>query len=343
MRRLLNTMFVTTQGTYLSRERETVLARKGKEHLFDVPIHTLEGIVCFGRVACSTYLMGLCAERGVALSFVSRSGRLRARVVGGTSGNVLLRREQYRRADDVEHSKEISRAVVVGKVANCRSVILRCLRDRSEEEGTGELGQAVSHLGRILTDLRAVETQEEIRGKEGEAAKIYFSVFDHLILSDDGGFRFEKRSRRPPLNAVNALLSFLYTLLMHDISAALESVGLDPAVGFLHRDRPGRNGLALDLMEELRPIFADRLALSLINRRQVKSTEFDVSESGAVWMSDATRKTVLVARQKRSREELLHPFIKERIELGLVPYVQALLFARFLRGDLDGYPPFAWR
>ncbi len=343
MKHLLNTLYVTTQGAYLAREGETVLVRVDGETKLQVPIHTLGSIVCFGQVSVSPPLMGLCAEHSVAVSFLTEHGRFLARIQGPVSGNVLLRREQYRRADDLEMSAQIARAIVVAKIANCRTVLQRAVRDRPEDESAGKLSQAAEQLAQHLKDLEAMVSLDTVRGKEGDAARRYFSVFDYLITAQKEDFFFRERSRRPPLDNINALLSFIYTLLVHDVAAALEGVGLDPAVGYLHRDRPGRQGLALDLMEELRPYLADRLALSLVNRQQVRGKGFQKTESGGVMMNDETRKEVLVTYQKRKQEEIQHPFLGEKIALGLLPHVQALLLARYLRGDLDGYPPFFWR
>jgi CRISP-associated protein Cas1 len=340
MKKLLNTLYVTTQGAYLAKDGETVLIRVEQENRLRVPIHTLGGIVCFGQVSCSPPLMGFCAENNVALSFFSEHGQFLARVQGPVNGNVLLRREQYRRADDEPSSVAIAHAVVQAKVANCRTVLLRAARERG---GCSELESASARLARSLEMLRAPQSLELVRGLEGDAARTYFSVFDHLITASREHFFFRERSRRPPLDNVNALLSFLYTLLAHDVAGALEAVGLDPAVGFLHRDRPGRAGLALDLMEELRPVLADRLALSLINRRQIQADGFKATEAGGVLMENDTRKEVLLAWQKRKQEDLRHPFLGESIPLGLLPHVQALLLSRHLRGDLDAYPAFFWR
>lgn len=343
MKHLLNTLYVTTQGTYLAREGETVAVRVEQETKLRVPIHTLDGIVCFGLVSCSPPLMKLCGERGVAISFMSEHGRFWARVQGPTSGNVLLRREQYRRADDETRSADIARAVLVAKVSNSRTVLLRAIRDHPENRDVGALETAAQELARVLQSLKGSVSLDRLRGCEGEAARLYFDVFDHLIVAQKDEFTFRGRSRRPPLDNMNGLLSFLYTVLAHDVASALEGVGLDPAVGYLHRDRPGRPGLALDLMEELRPFIADRLALSLVNRQQVKGSGFRKTESGAVVMDDETRRGVIVAYQKRKEEVITHPFLAEEMPVGLLPHVQALLLARYLRGDLDGYPPFLWR
>lgn len=343
MRHLLNTLYVTTQGSYLAREGETVVVRVERETRFRVPIHNLGGIVCFGQVSCSPPLMQLCGERQVAISFLSERGRFWARVEGPISGNVLLRREQYRRADDDQNSAEIARAVVIAKIANSRTVLLRALRDHPGNPGSSAMEEAAGRLAFLLNDLRQQLPLDAVRGREGDAARRYFGVFDHLITAQKEEFSFRERTRRPPLDNMNSLLSFLYTLLVHDVASALESVGLDPAVGYLHRDRPGRPSLALDLMEEFRPFLADRLTLSLVNRQQVKGKGFRKSETGAVIMDDDTRKEVLVAYQKRKQEEIQHPFLGEKVLVGLLPYIQAMLLARFLRGDLDGYPPFLWK
>lgn len=343
MRSLLNTLYVTTQGSYLSRDGETVLIRVQKETKLRIPIHTLGGIVCFGQVSCSPPLMELCGERNVAISFLSEHGRFYARVQGPISGNVLLRREQYRRADDLNLSADIARMMVIGKAANCRAVLLRALRDYPDSSNVSTIEAAAGRLGYLVNDLRKAQPLDQVRGMEGDGARTYFGVFNHLITVQKDAFFFRERSRRPPLDNLNAMLSFAYTLLAHDVSAALQSVGLDPAVGFLHRDRPGRPGLALDLMEELRPVLADRIVLSLINRQQMKPSGFRTTETGAVLMSDNTRREFLLAYQERKQEEIRHPFINEKVALGLLPHIQALLFARFLRGDLDAYPPFLWK
>ena len=316
--------------------------RLEQETKLRVPVHTLTGIVCFGQVSCSPFLMGLCAQHGVGISFLTEHGRFLSRVQGPVSGNVLLRRKQYRVTDDRAGAAAIAKAVVLAKVSNCRTVLLRATRERSDGE-YGALEKASLRLRRILEEIAIQDNVDQIRGHEGDAAATYFDVFDHLILTGKEHFFFRQRSRRPPLDNMNALLSFLYTLLTHDVVGALETVGLDPAVGYLHRERPGRPSLALDLAEELRPVLADRLALTLVNRQQVSESGFRQLETGAVTMDDETRKEVLVAWQKRKQEEIVHPFLGEKIALGLVPYVQATLLARYLRGDLDGYPCFFWK
>lgn len=343
MKHYLNTLYVTTQGSYLAKDGECVLVRVEGEDRLRLPIHGLGGIVCFGQVSCSPFLLGHCAENGVAVSFLTERGRFLARVQGPVSGNVLLRREQYRRADAPEASALVARCVLTGKIANSRTVLLRTARDHEDKVDAEALRGAAERLADCGRRLEPGLPLDVLRGIEGEAGNTYFEVFDHLLTNQKEDFRFTSRSRRPPLDRINCLLSFLYTLLAHDVRSALESVGLDPAVGFLHRDRPGRPGLALDLMEEFRPVLADRLALSLVNLGQVQAKGFRVEENGAVRMDDDTRKEVLVAYQKRKQEEMQHPFLGEKAALGLMPYLQALLFARYLRGDLDGYPPFIWR
>ena len=343
MKKHLNTLFVTTQGAYLAKEVETIVVKVEKEVRLRLPVHTIGCIVCFGNVACSPFLMGFCAENGVGISFLTEYGRFLARVQGPVSGNVLLRREQYRQADDPQTSADMARAVLTGKIANSRTVLQRALRDHADKLDADQVGFAVKRLNNYLEQLNQDRPLDVLRGCEGDAAHIYFSVFDHLIVAQKEDFSFQERNRRPPLDNVNALLSFIYTLLVHDIRSALETVGLDPAVGFLHRDRPGRPGLALDMMEEFRPFLADRLTLSLINLRQVQGKGFDKTESGAVLMTDDTRKTLLVAYQERKQEEIVHPFLDEKVSIGMLFHVQALLLARYLRGDLDGYPPFIWK
>lgn len=341
MRKLLNTLFVTTQGSYLSKEGDTIAVKVEREVKLRLPMHTLEGVICFGDVGCSPFLMGACGERAVGLSFLSESGRFLARVQGPVRGNVLLRRQQYRYSDDEGKAAEVARAMVSAKVANARVVLQRAARERAG--ATEGLEKAASTLARVLEQLSVPATLERVRGLEGEAGRAYFGAFDGMIAGEPGAFGFSGRSRRPPLDAVNAMLSFGYTLLAHECASACEAVGLDPAVGFLHADRPGRAGLALDLMEEFRSPLADRLVLALINRRQVKPGGFRKLESGAVMMDEESRKEFLVAWQTRKREEMTHPFLGEKVEVGLLPYVQALLLARWIRGDLDAYPAMVWR
>ena len=343
MRKLLNTLYVSSQGSYLQKEGETVVIEREKQRVMQIPIHTIGGIVCFGNVLCSPFLLGFCAERDVAVSFLSEHGRFLASVRGPVSGNVLLRRQQYRMADNEVATRGIAANVISGKLANCRIVINRTIRDHAAKVDAGALKEASENIGNIIERIPGMLRTEEVRGLEGQAAAEYFGVFDHLIVDQKGDFIFAERNRRPPLDEVNALLSFVYTLLAHDVRSALETVGLDPAVGFLHRDRPGRAGLALDIMEEFRPAIADRLVLSLINRRQVGKKGFTRAANGAVTMDDDTRKTVLTEYQSRKQDEIHHPYIEETVPIGLLFFIQANLMARFIRGDIDGYPPFFWR
>lgn len=344
MRKLLNTLYVTTEGAALRKDGENLVAEVEGAERARVPFHMLGSVVAFGPVLVSPALMGACAANGISLVLLDRVGRFQARVEGPVAGNVLLRRAQYAAS---EAPDDIVRALVMGKVANQRSVLLRHLRDHGEgggQEPDGAISAACERLARILQKLAAgLAGLDQLRGAEGEAAQLYFSVFGHLVRSPDPQIRFLGRSRRPPLDPVNAVLSFLYTLLTHDCRSAAESVGLDPAVGFLHRDRPGRPSLALDLMEELRPVLADRLALSLLNRRQLRARDFETRDGGGVLLTEEGRRTVLTAWQERKREERLHPFLDEKAPLGLVPYLQAQFLSRHLRGDLDGYPPWFWK
>lgn len=344
MKKLLNTLYATTEGASLRKDGENVVAEVEGAERGRVPLHMLGGVVVFGGIFVSPPLIGALARAGITLVLLDRRGRFEARVEGPVSGNVLLRRAQYRAS---ERPDEIVRSIVSAKIANQRAVLQRALRDHGEDMTAGRRAAvegAVDRLGRILRRVAFMnEGIEALRGAEGEAANGYFAVFGDLIRAPDADIRFDGRSRRPPLDPVNTLLSFLYTLLTHDCRSAAESVGLDPAVGFLHRDRPGRPSLALDLMEELRPVMADRLALSLINRRQLRGGDFETRDGGAVLLSDAGRKTVLTAWQERKKEERKHPFLDEMAPLGLVPYLQAQLLARHLRGDLDAYPPWFWK
>lgn len=340
MRKLLNTLYVTTPEAHLGRERENVLIYVGDEVKFRIPIHNLESIITFGYTGASPALMHLCASRGVALSFLSPSGRLLAKVASPIRGNVLLRKRQYELSDNQASSLSFARSFVLGKLLNSRTVLRRFLRDHKERAGQKEVAAAVEPLSSQIDKLFSVQSLETLRGIEGEAARTYYGVFDFLILESKESFVFNGRSRRPPLDRINAMLSFLYSLLAHDCAAALETVGLDPQVGFLHRIRPGRASLALDLMEELRPYLVDRLVLSLINTRQVGESDFLIKESGGVLMTDDGRKKIIDAWHSRKQQDVIHPYFDERMEIGLIPYAQAMLLARCVRGDIDGYPPF---
>lgn len=338
MKKLLNTLYVTTQDTYLRKEGETVVVEKEKQVLLRLPIHTLQGIVTFGNVMTSPFLLNLCAERGVCVSFMSESGRFLARVTGPVSGNVLLRLAQMRAYDDREKKGEIARSFVIGKLLNARNIILRRIRDHGESDVLR--AAAEKHVDVVRRVRDSPPDAERLRGLEGEAGAAYFRCFNELLVSQKEDFAILGRNRRPPTDPMNALLSYLYTLLAHDCRGALEGVGLDPQIGFLHEIRSGRPGLALDLMEEFRAVLADRVALSLVNLRQVGPRDFKTTESGAVEMKEETRKTILQTWQKKKQETIQHPFLEERVPIGLLPHLQALLLARYLRGDLDAYPPY---
>ncbi len=343
MKKLLNTVYVTTEGSALKKDGENLVAEIEGEEKARVPLHMLASVVAFGPILISPALIGICAERGITIVLLDRIGRFQARIEGPVSGNVLLRRAQYRLADD---ATEITRSIVMGKIANQRAVIRRSLRDYGSEIEPAARDALDAAADRMAMILRRVQHKDDsvdlLRGSEGEAAVQYFGVFDHLIRTPDAELRWSGRSRRPPLDPMNALMSFLYTLLTHDCRSACEAVGLDPAVGFLHRDRPGRPSLALDLLEELRAPLADRLALSLVNRRQLRAADFRHMDGGAVLLTDEARRTVLTAWQERKKQEREHPFLQEKAPFGLVPYLQAQMLARHLRGDIDAYPPWFW-
>lgn len=342
MRKLLNVLYVTHPDAYLSLDGETVVVMKKENVGLRVPLHNLENIVTFGYTGASPALMGACAEHNIGLCFLTPHGRFLGRITGKVRGNVLLRKKQYLLSENEGQSVTIACSFLAGKISNCRTVIERAIRDHAMLVDVGKLIEASASLKRQLQAMPDCQTNEDLMGCEGSSAKIYFRVFDQLILHQKEDFFYKERSRRPPLDNLNALLSFLYTLLSSEVASALETVGLDPYVGFLHQDRPGRPSLALDLMEELRPVFADRLALTLINRKQVTGKGFKQKESGGIIMDDETRKEVILNWQERKKEQIMHPFLKERISFGLIPYVQALLLSRYLRGDLDAYPPFFW-
>jgi CRISP-associated protein Cas1 len=342
MKKLENVLYVTAAEAYLSLDGETIVVQKDDATAMRLPLHNLENIVCFNYPGVSPALMGACADRNIGLCFLKPSGRFLARVTGKQKGNLLLRKKQYELSQCETASAAIARSVVLGKIANSRTVIDRAIRDHALLVDVPELRATSDFLKEMLKSVQAGGTVETLRGMEGNAASRYFGVFDQLVLHQRQAFAFTTRTRRPPQDNINALLSFLYTLLSNEVASALETVGLDPYVGFLHTDRPGRPSLALDMMEELRPVFADRLALSLVNRKQISGKGFVQKESGGVLMDDETRKEVLSAWQKRKQEEILHPYLKERIPFGLIPHVQASLLARYLRGDLDAYPPFFW-
>jgi CRISPR-associated protein Cas1 len=343
VKKLLNTLYVTSPDTYLSLDGENVVILKGDSELARVPLHNIESIIAFGYTGASPAFMGACARKNIGLTFLTQSGKFLARVVGENYGNVTLRKTQYRISDSDSKSALIARNFIIGKVFNARWVLERATRDYALRLDIERLKRVSQFMGNALKNIAQCESLEPLRGMEGETASQYFGVFDQLILQQKEDFFFRNRNKRPPLDNVNAMLSFVYTLLAHDTASALETVGLDPYVGFLHRDRPGRISLALDLMEELRPVHADRFVLSLINKRVVNAAGFTQKENGAVIMDEDTRKVVLSSWQARKQETIQHPFLNEKVEWGLVPYVQAMLLARFLRGDLDEYPPFLWK
>ena len=343
MRKLLNTLYVTSENSYLALDGENVVLYENKDELGRIPLHNLEGIVSFGYRGTSPALMGACAERNISLCYLTPQGKFLARVSGRIKGNVVLRQQQYDSSRDEAISLEIAKNCIIGKDYNARWVLERAIRDHSLQIDAEKVKAASNFLKDSLTLIQNSQSKDQLRGYEGEAASIYFGVFDQLILQQKKDFIFTGRNRRPPLDPVNAMLSFVYTLLTNMVTSALESVGLDPYVGYLHVDRPGRASLSLDLVEELRAVMADRFVLSLINRKMVTGKNFSRQENGAILMDDELRKRVLMEWQNRKKEMITHPYLQEKVEWGMVPYVQALLLARTLRGDLEEYPPFFWK
>lgn len=338
MKKLLNTLYITRQETYLHKERETIVIKQGDEKLGQFPSLSLGSILCFGRVSVSPFLMGYCAEQGIGLAFYTEYGRFLARVQGRENGNVLLRREQYRWADSPEKANAVARLSVAAKIANSRSILQRELRNHGDN---ASIREAVDKLANNLRRVRNAESVDEARGMEGDAANTYFGIFNELLKGSD--FTFGGRVRRPPTDPVNALLSFIYSLITQECVSALQGVGLDPYVGFLHKDRPGRPSLALDLLEEFRAAWADRFVLTLVNRQQVQLKDFETDASGAVRMKEDPRKRILTAYQERKQTELQHPYLEEQVPIGLLPHCQALLLARHIRGDMAYYTPFSVR
>ncbi len=343
MKKLLNTLYVTTPDRYLSLDGQNIVVKADKIEIARFPLHNFEAIVTFGYTGASPALMEACAKNGISLSFMSSNGKFLATIVGEIKGNVTLRKEQYRISDNVEESLKIARNMIIGKVYNSRWVLERAKRDHFARVDAEALRRVSEFTQEELKKLPLADSLDSVRGIEGSVASEYFSVFDELILQNKEDFYFKTRNKRPPQDNVNALLSFTYTLLAGMCSSALSAVGLDPYVGFLHTDRPGRASLALDLMEELRAVYADRFVITLINRRIVEAKDFLKQESGAVLISDAARKAVLSAWQAKKQEEIKHPFLEEKLQWGLVPYAQAMLLSRYIRGDLDEYPPFLWK
>ncbi|PEU18373.1 MULTISPECIES: type I-C CRISPR-associated endonuclease Cas1c [unclassified Bacillus (in: firmicutes)] len=343
MKKLLNTLFITQPDVYLSLDGDNVVLLKEKEKLGRLPLHNLESIVSFGYTGASPALMGYCAERNISLVFLTVNGRFLARVIGKSKGNVVLRKKQYSISEDEVASAKIARNFITSKIYNNKWIIERITRDYPLRIDVAQFKEVSQHLSSIILEVRKCENLESLRGWEGQAAISYNKLINQMILQQKEDFYFHTRSRRPPLDNVNAMLSFAYTLLANDMASALEGVGLDAYVGFLHRDRPGRVSLALDVMEELRGVYADRFVLSLINKKVINKDDFLKKENGAVIMTDEARKKFLTAWQNKKQEKITHPYLGEKISWGLVPHAQALLLARYLRNDLDEYPSFLWK
>ena len=343
MKKFLNTLYVVSPDAYLSLTDGNATVTFPDDKKSFVPLHTLQCIVSFSRKGASPALLGYCAKNGVRFCFYTPNGGFLCAVDAECSGNVLLRREQFRIADQMDLALPLARNMIIGKLYNEKFVLLRCARDHSMRVDCEVLRTAAEAIQSTMENLRQVVNEDSLRGLEGNAAVSYFGAFDQLILQNKDAFFFHGRNKRPPRDRVNALLSFAYSLLANDCAGALRSVGLDPYVGFLHADRPGRASLALDLMEELRPAFADRFVLSLINNRILSADDFECRENDSVLLTDEARKTFLSEWQKKKREEITHPFLKEKIAWGLVPFLQAQLLARTIRGELDEYPSFFWK
>ncbi|GGA34782.1 type I-C CRISPR-associated endonuclease Cas1c [Paenibacillus physcomitrellae] len=343
MKKLLNTLFINQPDVYLSLDGDNIVLLKEQEKLGRLPLHNLESIVSFGYTGASPALMGYCAERNISIVFMTINGRFLARVIGASRGNVVLRKKQYAISEDEALSARVARNFILGKVYNHKWMLERMTRDYPLRIDVAQFKETSLHLSGLMLGIRECEELERLRGLEGQAAVSYNKFLDSMILQQKEDFFFHTRSRRPPLDNVNAMLSLAYTLLANDMASALEGVGLDAYVGFMHRDRPGRASLALDVMEELRGIYADRFVLSLINKKVLNSGDFIRKENGAVLLTEEGRKKFLTAWQSRKQDKITHPYLGENISWGLVPHVQALLLARYLRGDLDEYPPFLWK
>lgn len=338
MKKLQNCLYITRQESYLHKERETLVIKQGSEKLLQLPIHALQHLFCFGNVLVSPFVLGFCGEKGIGLSFFTEYGKFLGRLQGRQSGNILLRKAQYKMAETMPAL--LAQTFIAAKVANTRMVLQRYQRNHGQQE---DIDKAVKGLGQRLEEIKHQTNIDKLRGLEGDAAALYFSVFSHMIKDASNDFIFNQRNRRPPQDAVNAMLSFAYSLIGNEISSALQGVGLDPQAGFLHTDRPGRDSLAQDMLEEFRAWWADRFVLSLINRKQVNIKGFDIQASGAVVMKDETRKIFLTAWQSKKQEEITHPFTNEKMPVGLLPHIQSLLLARHIRGDIAYYPPFISR
>ena len=342
MKKLLNALYVLTPESYLFCRNENICIRIGEHEKLCVPALTIDAIVCFGKMTVSTPLLQYCAEHGISVTFVTETGRFMGRFYGSVSGNVLLRKRQYESLNEDTFRKQLVRSVLLAKLRNCKLVLIRAARSAKNEEVGQALTEGVAQLGQAVEKLLLCEDVDSMRGIEGAAATVYFSRLDNMLWGNPGGFRFESRSRRPPRNEVNAALSFTYMLLTSQIQSAMETVGLDPAAGYLHTLRPGRPSFALDLIEELRAPLCDRFVISLFNKGQLSASDFEKNEE-AVYLNERGRRTLLSAWQRRKQEEIIHPFLGEKVQIGMIPYAQAMLFARVLRGDLDAYPPFVWR
>lgn len=339
MKKLQNSLYITRQGCYVHKEQETIVIEENKQKLLQVPAHSIANIFCFGNVLLSPFVMGFCGENNINVALYTEYGRFLARIQGRVSGNVLLRRAQYQ--VPLSQSVNIAKNIIAAKIQASRNILLRRIRNHGPHEASSVV---VRQLAGSIEDLSVVDNLETIRGIEGEAAARYFSVFQHMVADElQQDFSFTHRSRRPPLDPLNAMLSFLYSVVGKEISGALQGVGLDPQIGFLHADRPGRDSLSQDILEEFRAWLIDRLVLNLVNRKQIKRSDFIFEGSGAVSMKSEARKQILVAWQERKKEEIMHPFLQEKVAIGLLPYVQALLLARHLRGDLEQYPAFLVR
>jgi len=339
MKKHLNTLYITSDDAYVRKERETFVVEINNEKVFQAPIQSIENIVCFGFKALSPSLMAFCAENNVGISYLLENGKFLARVYGAQKGNVLLRKAQYAMSENEYQSLLIAKPIIAAKVSNYRNLLLRHQRNHPDNCSDAVVN-STDIMGSRLNNIQHTETLDELRGYEGECANLYFGVLSSLITAQQDDFTFTQRTKRPPLDPANALLSFLYAILANDVRSALETVGLDPQVGFLHQDRPGRPSLALDIMEEFRAYLGDRVMLNLINLKQVTIKDFDIRESGEVRMSDEARKTLLTTYQKKKQEEITHPFLGEKMTIGLLPYIQAQLLARYIRGDIENYPPF---
>lgn len=343
MKRFLNTLYVMTQKTYLHKKGNAIEVIVEDKTVASIPMIDIEGIVCFGNIYVSPFLLGAAPEHNITISFLSETGKFLARVQGPVAGNVLLRKEQYRISDDKARSASVAKFILLGKISNQSTVLKRAMRDHADKIDVTKMKSVIETLDLNIDRTGGTDDLESLRGIEGESAEKYFSVFDELITNQKDDFKFKGRNRRPPLDNVNAMLSYCYTLLYHDMISSLECVGLDPAVGFLHRDRPGRLSLALDMMEEFRPFFVDRLVLSMINRKEVSGKDFETSASGAVVMKDEARKKIISAYQKKKEDVLSHPYVDTKMHIGILFHTQAQLLARFIRGDIDGYPVYIWK